>query len=292
MLAIERFLDRKWAEQGLAKNTLSSYRSDLVLYARWLLPRGVALLQASRVDVMDYLAFSYATGNKARTAARALSALKQFYGLSVRDGLRTEDPCSQVRAPKLPRSLPKAIGEREVEALLAAPDASGTLGLRDKAMLEMLYATGLRVTELVSLQGEQVNLRQGVLRVLGKGAKERLVPIGEVAQDWLERYLKESRPALNPGNRDPALFLTQRGAPMTRQAFWYLIKRYALRAGIRTLSPHVLRHCFATHLLNHGADLRVVQLLLGHTNLSTTQIYTHVAREGLKRLYQLHHPRA
>lgn len=288
---IARFLDQAWAERGLARASLASYGADLRGLAAWLPTHGSSLAGASHADLFAYLSARMVQGMKPRSGARLVSTLKQFYLWCVDQGLRRDDPTAELKGPKLPRALPKALTESEVEALLKAPDLDTALGLRDKAMLELLYATGLRVSELVSLRGEQISLAQGVLRVRGKGSKERLVPLGDEAQHWLRRWLSEARPAVHP-RPDAALFITQRGAAMTRQAFWALIKRYALLAGVRgTLSPHTLRHSFATHLLNHGADLRVVQLLLGHADLSTTQIYTHIAREGLKRLHQQHHPR-
>jgi integrase/recombinase XerD len=292
LAVIDTFLDRYWGETGASANTLASYRLDLLIFARWLAANALAgIADVSRAQLLDFLAFRSAGGKSARTGARTLSTLKTFYSQRVAYGLRKDNPTSLVSGPKLPRSLPKALSEGEIEALIAAPDATSASGLRDKAMIELMYATGLRVTELVTLKGEQLNLRQGVLRVMGKGAKERLVPMGEPAMEWIEKYLVGARSELAPGTNTDALFITTRGAAMTRQAFWYLIKRYALIAGVRALSPHVLRHSFATHLLNHGADLRVVQLLLGHVDLSTTQIYTYIARENLKKLHATHHPR-
>ena len=289
---IDAFLDRYWGETGASANTLASYRLDLIIFARWLSANALPNMgEVTRAQVLDFLAFRSAGGKSARTGARTLSTLKTFYGQRVAYAQQAENPTSLVSGPKLPRSLPKALSEREIVDLIAAPDVSTPAGLRDKAMIELMYATGLRVTELVTLKGEQINLRQGVLRVMGKGAKERLVPMGEHAVEWIERYLAQSRAELAPGTKSAALFVTARGEAMTRQAFWYLLKRYALRAGVRSLSPHVLRHSFATHLLNHGADLRVVQLLLGHVDLSTTQIYTYIARENLKKLHAMHHPR-
>lgn len=288
---IQQFLDRYWAETGASANTIASYRLDLQILARWLSAQHKPTLdQLDRVDLMEFLAFR-SQGGSARTSARTLSTLKTFYAQRMTLMQQQLNPTSLLSGPKLPRSLPKAMSEAEVETLLAAPDADSAAGVRDKAMLELLYATGLRVSELVSLRGEQVNLRQGVLRVTGKGNKERLVPMGEIAVEWIERYLAGARAQLLGPHRSDALFVTTRGEAMTRQAFWYLIKRYALKAGVRSLSPHVLRHCFATHLLNHGADLRVVQLLLGHADVSTTQIYTYIARENLKKLHAMHHPR-
>ncbi|MDT8384810.1 MAG: site-specific tyrosine recombinase XerD [Gammaproteobacteria bacterium] len=290
---IDRFLDTLWMERGLSRNTLAAYRSDLIGFAGWLdQHRRQPLLAARREDLLDYLAERVGAEAKPRTTARLLSSLRRFYQQAVRDGEIPEDPSDRIEAARLGRSLPKALTEADVERLIKAPDTATELGLRDRAMLELLYATGLRVSELVGLRVLQVNLRQGVARTLGKGSKERLVPMGEVAVEWLEQYLLGARPGLLKGRESEQLFVTQRGAGMTRQAFWYLIKRHAQQAGItRPLSPHTLRHSFATHLLNHGADLRVVQMLLGHSDLSTTQIYTHVARERLKSLHAAHHPR-
>lgn len=297
---IDAFLERAWSELGLADNTLSGYRLDLDAFARWLaaLQQASGLIDCRRDQLYDYLASRAEKGGKTgrgfspRSNARLLSALRHFYRLLQRDGRISEDPTLLVDAPKLPRSLPKALAEAEVEGLLHAP-AETPLGLRDRAMLELMYATGLRVTELVGLRTDQVNLRQGVLRVTGKGGKERLVPVGEEAAHWLRRYVAESRALLLKGTRVDALFVTSRRAAMSRQMFWILVKKHALRAGIssKRISPHVLRHSFATHLLNHGADLRALQMLLGHSSLSTTQIYTLVAKEGLKRLHAQHHPR-
>lgn len=295
---IAEFRERAWSELGLADNTLASYQRDLEGYARWLLQRDLSLATGERGDVQSYLGERSGKGGtsgrgyKARSNARLLSSLRHFYRLLVRQGRIETDPTLLVEAPKLPRSLPKALSESEVEGLLRAPPET-PLGLRDRAMLELMYATGLRVSELIGLVAAQVNLRQGVLRVLGKGGKERLVPLGDEAAHWLTRYVGEARPALLKGARSEALFVSNRRAAMTRQMFWTLVKKHALAAGIspRRISPHVLRHSFATHLLNHGADLRALQLMLGHSSLSTTQIYTLVAKEGLKRLHQQHHPR-
>jgi integrase/recombinase XerD len=291
--AIDRFCDALWLEDGLARNTLDGYRSDLEHFGRWLRARGACtLLEADKAEVLAYLAHRVGQGASARSSARLLSALKRFYRHALREGLKAADPTLTIEAPKLPRALPAALSEAEVEALLGAPDTTTALGQRDRAMLETLYATGLRVSELVRLSIGQVSRDAGVVRVLGKGAKERLVPLGEEALDWIERYLADARPRLLAGRSADALFVTARGGAMTRQAFWHLIGRYALGAGIaQTVSPHVLRHAFATHLINHGADLRVVQMLLGHSDISTTQIYTHVARERLKQLHARHHPR-
>ncbi len=286
----ERFLDAIWVERGLSDNTLLAYRNDLATFLGWLRSRKLPLLKVQGSNLMDFLGTS--TDASARTTARRLSTLKRLFQYLLRESLMTHDPSAHVPAPRVGRVLPQSLTEQEVEKLLAAPDVDTPLGLRDRAMLEVMYATGLRVTELVRLQGVQVNPRQGALRVTGKGNKDRLVPLGEEAIDWLERYLKQSRPALLGARPSSFLFVTPRGEPMTRQAFWYLIKRHTRRAGVeKHLSPHTLRHAFATHLLNHGADLRAVQMLLGHSNISTTQIYTHVARARLKELHARHHPR-
>jgi integrase/recombinase XerD len=292
--AIDAFLELAWSEQGLADNTLASYRRDLEGFARWNASRGNALACVARADLFAYLAERGRGGYSARSNARLLSALRHFYRLQLRLGAIAEDPTLLLESPKLPRPLPKALSEAEVEALIRAPDAATTLGLRDRAMFELIYATGLRVSELVGLRSDQINLRQGVLRVSGKGGKDRLVPIGDEAAHWLQRYYADARPQLARGSEVAAVFLTARRAGMTRQMFWAMVKRHARTAGIDAarISPHVLRHCFATHLLNHGADLRALQMLLGHSSLSTTQIYTLVAREGLKRLHARHHPRA
>ena len=290
---IDAFCDQVWLQDGLARTSLDSYRRDLRHWAAWLERHGRALQDAQRADVEAFLADEFAARRKATSIARRLSALRRFYSLQREQGAREDDPTGRVRAPRLPRRLPKTLTEGDVERLLAAPDLASALGVRDRAMLEMLYATGLRVSELVGLKLSQVRLDMGVVRVLGKGSKERLVPIGDEAASWVQRYLREARPALAAGGKADALFLTARHAPLTRQGFWLLVKRHALRAGIAgaSLSPHVLRHAFATHLLNHGADLRVVQMLLGHADITTTTIYTHVARERLKQLHREHHPR-
>jgi integrase/recombinase XerD len=291
--AIDRFCDALWLEDGLARNTLESYRSDLRHFSRWLWTgQSRALLDADKADVLGYLAHKARAGSSARSSARLLSALKRFYRHALREGRCVLDPTAAIEAPKLARGLPKSLSEAEVEALLCAPEVETDRGLRDRAMLETLYATGLRVSELTRLAATQVSHDAGVVRVLGKGAKERLVPLGEEAVAWIERYLAQARPRLLAGRSAVALFVTARGAAMTRQAFWQLIGRYAKSAGIaQPVSPHMLRHAFATHLINHGADLRVVQMLLGHSDISTTQIYTHVARERLKQLHARHHPR-
>ena len=287
---IEEFIDLSWMERGLAAATLSAYRGDLVQFSRWISDRGLGMEEARRLDVLDFL--TEHAHWPPRTLARRLSALRRFYRYLEREGRVAENPCDRIDAPRLGRPLPGALTEKEVERLLAAPDVDTALGLRDRAMLEVLYATGLRVSELVGLRSEQVNLGQGVLRVVGKGDKERLVPLGELAVGWLDRFFERGRAGILGVKSSPVLFPTARGRAMTRQAFWYLIKRYAGCAGIsRDISPHTLRHAFATHLLDHGADLRVVQMLLGHRDISTTQIYTHVARERLKVLHARHHPR-
>ncbi len=290
---LDEFCDRLWLEDGLARNTLESYRRDLRQFAEWLRKREVAtLLDASKADVLAYLAHRVGGGAKARTSARLLSSIKRFFRQVVQAGKLAGDPTLTIDAPSLPRGLPKTLSEADVEALLFAPRVETALGLRDRAMLETLYASGLRVSELVGLSTTQVSLDAGVVRVMGKGAKERLVPLGEEALSWIGRYLKEARPRLLGNRVSEALFVTARADLMTRQAFWYLVRRYANVAGIRQdISPHVLRHAFATHLINHGADLRVVQMLLGHSDISTTQIYTHVARERLKQIHARHHPR-
>ena len=290
---IGRVLDQLWLEQGLSRHTLGAYESDLRLFAAWLEKQESGLDRADRVLIMQFLAERLSAGREPRSLARLLSALRRFYGWRVARGELALDPTLDIPPPRIGRPLPKALGEADVEALLAAPEIDTPLGLRDRAMLEALYATGLRVSELVGLGMSQISLGAGVVRVLGKGRKERLVPLGGEAVHWIERYLAEARPLLLEGlGESEALFVTRRGGPMTRQMFWTLIKRHAARAGIvAPLSPHTLRHAFATHLLNHGADLRVVQMLLGHSDLSTTQIYTHVARARLKALHQAHHPR-
>ena len=287
---LDQFCDALWLEDGLSRSTLESYRRDLRLFAEWLAKRGSELLAATRADCQAYLAYQVAKAAKARTTSRQLSSLRRFYQYLMRERKISLDPTLDIDSPQLPRSLPASLSEREVEALLAAPNVNDSFGIRDRAMLEVLYASGLRVSELVALDNAQVQLDMGVVRVFGKGNKERIVPLGEEACDWILRW-RAARQAMGLG-QSTALFVTQRGGPMTRQAFWYLIKRYALRAGIsKPLSPHTLRHAFATHLINHGADLRVVQMLLGHADISTTQIYTHVARERLKELHRAHHPR-
>ena len=290
---IERFCDTLWLQEGLSANTLEAYRRDLEGLERWISKRGTALISASRADLLDYLSGSVGKGARPRTTARLLSSLRRFYGYLVREEKIKTDPTALIDSPKLGRPLPKSLSEEQVEKLLESPDVAKPLGLRDRAMLETLYATGLRVSELVGLTLSQVSLTQGVVRVIGKGDKERLVPLGEEAIAWISRYLAEGRSKLVKSRSTDALFTTARGGPMTRQAFWHNLKGHTRQAGIdvKKLSPHTLRHAFATHLLNHGADLRVVQMLLGHADLSTTQIYTHVAQARLKTLHEQHHPR-
>jgi integrase/recombinase XerD len=289
---IDQFLDALWLEKGLSENSRNSYRSDLALYNGWLHERGIALDTAGRDVLLDHLAWRVEQGYKARSTARLLSGARGFYRYLLREKLIGVDPTLQIDMPQLGKPLPKSLSEADVEALLQAPDLSEAIGQRDRAMLEVLYACGLRVTELVSLTLDQVNLRQGVLRVVGKGNKERLVPMGEEAVVWVKRYLRDGRAELLNGKSSDIVFPSQRGEQMTRQTFWHRIKHQAQVAGIaKSLSPHTLRHAFATHLLNHGADLRVVQMLLGHSDLSTTQIYTHVARARLQELHATHHPR-
>jgi integrase/recombinase XerD len=291
---LDEFSDALWLEDGLSRNTLESYRRDLDKFSAWLAMRHAGgLLKTTHEDIQGFLAFLY-QGQKAKptSTARAISSLKRLFRYLLRQNKITTDPTLQIATPKLPRSLPKSLTEADVELLLNAPDVQIPLGMRDRTMLEVLYASGLRVSELVTLKVAQVSLDMGVTRVMGKGSKERLVPLGEEALDWVRRYLAEVRPVLLDGQLTDDLFVTQRGGAMTRQMFWYLIKKHAKAGGLhKPLSPHTLRHAFATHLLNHGADLRVVQMLLGHSDISTTQIYTHVARERLKALHAMHHPR-
>jgi integrase/recombinase XerD len=290
---IQRFTDALWIEDGLSENTQKAYGSDLLHFGEWLLKaHGKSLVEAGSSEIEAYFAARYRQNAMGRSIARLLSSLRKFYLFLVREGLVSEDPTALVEPPRLGRPLPKTLTESDVEALLDAPNPDDLLGCRDRAMLEVLYATGLRVSELVGLRLDQVNLRQGVVRVMGKGSKDRLVPLGEEAEEWIGRYFNTARPGILKGRHSDDLFVTERGAAMTRQAFWYIIKRYALKAGVhKPLSPHTLRHAFATHLLNHGADLRVVQMLLGHSDLSSTQIYTHVAQERLKDLHARCHPR-
>jgi len=290
---IERYIDAMWMEKGLSDNTLGSYRRDLRQFNEWLgKNRQSSVIRADRSQLQAYLGARLEQGQSPRSTARFMSCVRGFYRYLLREGRITVDPTLDIESPKLGRPLPKSLSERDVEALLAAPDLESTLEFRDRTMLELLYACGLRVTELTSLQMVQVSLNQGVVRVFGKGSKERLVPMGEEALSWLQRYLVEARVDLLKGVPSEVVFPSKRGAQMTRQAFWYRIKIYALRAGIQSnLSPHTLRHAFATHLLNHGADLRVVQMLLGHSDLTTTQIYTHVAKQRMRELHAQHHPR-
>lgn len=289
---VDLFLDATWAERGLSRNTLRGYRYDLAQLADHLRRAGRPLAAAKREDLLNFLATQLQAGRSPRTLSRYLSSFRQFYRWLLREGRIRKDPTALIESPRLGRGLPKALSEQQVTDLLEAPDTGAPLGLRDRTMLELMYASGLRVSELVGLELASVNLNQGVVRITGKGNKERLVPLGEEAMDWLRRYLREARPALMGGRDCPLVFVTARRDGMTRQAFWYAIRKHARAAGIaQTVSPHMLRHSFATHLLNHGADLRVVQLLLGHSDLSTTQIYTHIAREGLKKLHSKHHPR-
>src|SRR3990167_191430 len=289
---IKRFADALWIEDGLALLTLEAYRRDLTLYAHWLADStGRAIDSSTEPDLLGYIAHRHA-GTRATTANRRLTVFKRFFRWALREHLVGEDATLRLGSARQPMRVPKVLSEAQVEALLAAPDVATPLGLRDRAMLELLYASGLRVSELVGIATVRVGLNEGVLRVVGKGSKERLVPFGGEAQDWIERYLAEARPAILGGQRSDALFVTARGGAMTRQMFWILVKRHAATAGITApLSPHTLRHAFATHLLNHGADLRAVQLLLGHADIATTTIYTHVARERLRALHAKHHPR-
>lgn len=291
---VEQFLDSLWLERNLADNTLDAYRRDLTSLVEWLTTQGLDCLTVEAGDLQSLLAERLDAGFKATSSARMLSAIKRFFQYLYRENKRPDDPSALLAAPKLPLRLPKDLSEAQVDALLKCPDPENPIEQRDKAMLEVLYATGLRVSELVGLTISDVSLRQGVVRVTGKGDKERLVPLGEEAIYWIDYFLKYGRPILLNGKSLDTLFPSNRAQQMTRQTFWHRIKHYAVQAGIDSdkLSPHVLRHAFATHLLNHGADLRVVQMLLGHSDLSTTQIYTHVATERLRRLHQQHHPRA
>ena len=288
---IDGFIDNVWLEKGLSQNTLNAYRQDLSNFSNLLNP--VYLEKANKINLLDYLAYRLKQGYSSRSTARSLSSLRAFYAYLLSKSLINENPTSKIQSPKLGHSLPKVLSEEDVEKLINAPSTKEPIGLRDRAMLELLYACGLRISELINLDVLNLNLRQGVVKVLGKGGKERLVPIGDQALDWISNYLTYGREQLITDNKkSPYLFLSNRGTGMTRQAFWYRIKLYANKSGVdRSLSPHTLRHAFATHLLNHGADLRTVQLLLGHTSLSTTQIYTEVARHRMKELHREHHPR-
>jgi integrase/recombinase XerD len=289
---LDNFIDHLWLEDGLSKNTLDSYRADLTAFANWCASKqSIDMLAVTNADIQQYLAVRFPL-SKARSISRLVASLRRFYRYALREQLLKEDPTLHLESPKLPRSLPKSLNEQEVEDLLKAPDVSQPLGLRDRAMLELLYASGLRVSELVGVTVAEVSTQDGIVRVTGKGSKTRLVPMGAEAADWIDRYMRYARPELLQKRLCDAMFVTSRAEGMTRQAFWHIIKRYAALAGIaKHISPHVLRHAFATHLLNHGADLRVVQMLLGHSDISTTQIYTHVARERLKQLHSVHHPR-
>lgn len=290
---LDRFVDALWLEHGLARNTLAGYRSDLAHFAAWLEARGGRLPAATVADLAGYLA-EFSRASKPASQRRLLATLRRYYRLLLANREIAEDPTLLLDSPMPAERFPKTLSEAQVEALLGAPDTATPQGLRDRAMLEVLYAAGLRVSELVGLKVFAVGLNEGVLRIMGKGSKERLVPLGEIAAEWLQRYLAEGRPVLLAGRHCDEVFVTRLGAGMTRQMLWQIIKQYAMDAGIarERISPHTLRHAFATHLLNHGADLRVVQLLLGHADISTTQIYTHVARERLKQLHARHHPRA
>ena len=289
---IDKFLDAIWMERGLSANTLGAYRADLMTLSRGLLEDDIAIENAAKADLLGFIAGRVESGAKPRSTARQLSSFRRFFRYIMREGLRDNDPTADIEMPRIGRSLPKTLTEEQVEALLHAPNTDEPLGHRDRAMLELLYATGLRVSELINLKMSQVNFNQGVLRIVGKGDRERLIPLGDESQRWLRDFIDGPRMEILLERQTDYLFPTRRGDRMTRQAFWHIIKRYALKAGIeKKLSPHSLRHAFATHLLNRGADLRVVQLLLGHSDLSTTQIYTHVARERLKDLHGQHHPR-
>ena len=289
---IDKFLDAIWMERGLSANTLGAYRADLVALRRWLAERDVSLIYATRSDLLAFIAHRTEQGAKPRSTARQLSSFRRFYRFLLREGVIKDDPTVKIEMPRIGRSLPQSLSEGEVESLLAAPDVNDPLGHRDRTMLEVLYATGLRVSELINLRQSEVNLNQGVARIVGKGGRERLIPLGEEAQNWLRDFIAGPRGEILLERQTDFLFPTRRGDRMTRQAFWHIIKRYSKQAGIGSkMSPHTLRHAFATHLLNNGADLRVVQMLLGHSDLSTTQIYTHVARARMKDLHAQHHPR-
>lgn len=289
---IDKFLDTIWMERGLSVNTLGAYRADLMALKRWLAKRDTSLIYATRADLLAFIAWRAKEGAKPRSTARQLSSFRRFYRFLLREAVIGEDPTLKIDMPKIGRSLPRSLTESEVESLLAAPDTHDPLGHRDRTMLEVLYATGLRVTELINLKQGEINLNQGVLRVTGKAERERLIPLGDEAQSWLRDFITGARLEILLERQTDYLFPTRRGDRMTRQAFWHIIKRYTKKAEISgKLSPHTLRHAFATHLLNNGADLRVVQMLLGHSDLSTTQIYTHVARARMKELHAQHHPR-
>ena len=289
---IDKFLDAIWMERGLSANTLGAYRADLMTLWRGLSERSIAIEDAEKADLLEFIAKRVESGAKPRSTARQLSSFRRFFRYIMREGMRDDDPTAEIEMPRIGRSLPKTLTEEEVDSLLHAPNTDEPLGHRDRAMLELLYATGLRVSELINLQLSQVNFNQGVLRIVGKGDNERLIPLGDESQRWLRDFIDGPRMEILLERQTDYLFPTRRGDRMTRQAFWHIIKRYAQKSGVeKKLSPHSLRHAFATHLLNRGADLRVVQLLLGHSDLSTTQIYTHVARERLKDLHGQHHPR-
>ena len=289
---IDDFIDHLWLEDGLSKNTLNSYRFDLIIFDSWLgEQKKIAMMDVSELEIQEFLAFKFPS-SKSRSISRLLATLRRFFRYQLREKKIQKDPTLKIQTPKIPKSLPKSLSEEEVESLLDAPNLDSSSGLRDRSMLELLYACGLRVTELVDIQLTEVILSDGVIRVTGKGSKTRLVPMGEEAVDWIKKYIAEARDDILRKKTSKFLFITNRGGAMTRQAFWYVIKKYAVIANInKPMSPHILRHAFATHLINHGADLRVVQMLLGHTDISTTQIYTHVARERLKKIHQEHHPR-
>lgn len=289
---IDKFLDHLWLEDGLSRNTLSSYRFDLYNFLNWLnKTNSIFLENVTKSDIQQYLSFKFPS-SKARSISRSLSTLRRFYRFLYREKKITTDPTLQIQKPKIPKSLPKSLSEDEVENLLEAPNLNIDIGIRDKAMIELLYACGLRVSELVNIQLTELNLDDGVIRVTGKGDKTRLVPMGEDAMDYIQKYLLSAREAILKNKKSKYLFVTHHGKSMTRQTFWHSLKKYALIANIKqSISPHILRHAFATHLINHGADLRVVQMLLGHSDISTTQIYTHVARERLKTIHKTHHPR-
>ncbi len=288
---VDAFIDALWIEDGLARLTLAAYRRDLELFARWLSEHGHSLVRASEVDLLGYISARHA-GSRATTANRRLAVFRRFYRWALREHHVSADPTLKLQTAKAPMRVPRTLSQLQVEALLAAPDVMTPLGLRDRAMLELMYASGLRVSELVGMKSVHLSLADGVVRVMGKGSRERLVPFGEEAHHWIRQYLDDARAEILHGQSTDALFVTARGAGMTRQMFWNLVKKHALRAGILApLSPHTLRHAFATHLLNHGADLRAVQMLLGHADISTTTIYTHVARERLKQIHARHHPR-
>jgi len=290
--AVSHFLDAVWMERGLSSNTLAAYRADLVALSRWLATKNIRIVATTRADLLGFIAFRVEAGARPRSTARQLSSFRRFFRHLLREGQIKDDPTAQIAMPKIGRSLPKSLSEDEVESLLNAPQVTDPLGSRDRTMLEVLYATGLRVSELVNLKYGQLNLNQGVVRIVGKGNRERMIPLGEEAVRWLREFLGGPRGEILLDRSSDYLFPTRRGDRMTRQAFWHIIKRYARKSNIdKELSPHTLRHAFATHLLNHGADLRVVQMLLGHSDLSTTQIYTHVARERMKELHGRHHPR-